>query len=91
MDETQLIQSLTELSGKIEILLEKQDELAENVNKIKEAVYNPDSGLYARLTALDGRIKAIESWQATSNKITWLVVSTVFALTVTTIWKVVFP
>jgi len=49
---------MVELSGKIQILLDKQDELADNINKIKEAVYNPDSGLYARL-------KEFESYQTT--------------------------
>ena len=43
---------------------EKQEEMLENINKIKEAVYNPDEGLYARL-------KALESWKNTSSKMIW--------------------
>ena len=48
---------LTELAAKMQVLLDKQDELADNISKIKEAVYNPDQGLYARLTRLDARIE----------------------------------
>jgi hypothetical protein len=84
---------LTELSGKIELLLEKQDELAENVTKIKEAVYNPDSGLYARLRELeqrvDLRLKEIENWKATFTKFTWLIATTVAGLGLTTVWRAV--
>jgi hypothetical protein len=84
---------LTELSGKIELLLEKQDELAENVAKIKEAVYNPDSGLYARLRELeqrvDLRLKEIENWKETFTKFTWLIATTVAGLGLATIWRTV--
>ena len=33
----------------IEAVKEKQEEMSEDVSKIKEAVYNPDEGLYARI------------------------------------------
>ena len=55
---------LTELAAKMQVLLDKQDELADNISKIKEAVYNPDQGLYARLTRLDARIEVLESWKS---------------------------
>ena len=55
-EQQKLTVMLVELSGKIQTMLDKQEELAENVSKIKEAVYNPDSGLYARLKELDIRI-----------------------------------
>ena len=44
-EQQKLTVMLVELSGKIQTMLDKQEELAENVSKIKEAVYNPDSGL----------------------------------------------
>ena len=44
-NESQLAVVLTELTSKIEMLLDKQEELGENIAKIKEAVYNPDEGL----------------------------------------------
>tara|TARA_Y100000593_G_scaffold12569_2_gene23167 strand:+ start:27163 stop:27444 length:282 start_codon:yes stop_codon:yes gene_type:complete len=89
LEEAQLLQTLTELSARIEVLIEKQDELAENVNKIKEAVYNPDSGLYARLAGLDGRIKSLEEWQSTSNRITWFVVTSLLGLFIATLWRTI--
>ena len=41
-EQQKLTVMLVELSGKIQTMLDKQEELAENVSKIKEAVYNPD-------------------------------------------------
>ena len=81
---------LVEMAGKIEILLGKQEELADNISKIKEAVYNPDSGLYARLKQLDTRIQYIESWQNTNSRIMWLVGASVAGLLVKTVWSVLF-
>ena len=43
---------MTEMVTKMQVLLDKQDELGENISKIKEAVYNPDNGLYARLSKI---------------------------------------
>ena len=59
---------MTEVAAKMQVLLDKQDELAENVNKIKEAVYNPDRGLYARLTRLDSRLELLEVWKSNNTK-----------------------
>ena len=36
----------------IDTVKDKQEEMADDITKIKEAVYNPDSGLYARLREL---------------------------------------
>ena len=66
-EQQKLTVMLVELSGKIQTMLDKQEELAENVSKIKEAVYNPDSGLYARLKELDIRIIQLENWKATKS------------------------
>ena len=57
----------------IEVIKEKQEEMAEDCAKIKEAVYNPDEGLYARL-------RALESWQNTSSKMIWTLFTTVVGL-----------
>ena len=78
---------LAELVSKIETVLEKQDELAENFAKIKEAMYNPDQGLYARLKEIDSRLKEIENWKQVSNKFTWLIATSVVGLIVATIGK----
>ena len=82
---------LVEMSTKLEILLDKQEELAENINKIKEAVYNPDSGLFARLKELDIRIIQLESWKAANTKFMWIVGGSVTGLLIQTIWTALFP
>ena len=64
----------------IDVVKDKQEEMADDISKIKEAVYNPDSGLYARL-------RELESWKETSTRIIWMVVSAVVALSVATIYK----
>ena len=62
MDET--TQTLMELNSKldrmlssVEALAEHQNRMSDDISKIKEAVYNPDEGLYARL-------RALEQWKA---------------------------
>ena len=88
--EKQLTMAIVELSNKIETLLSKHVELAENVTKIKEAVYNPDSGLYARLRELDTRIDILEDWKNNNTKILWIVATSIIGLTAATAWRVIF-
>jgi hypothetical protein len=90
-DEKKLTVMLVEMSTKLEILLDKQEELAQNISKIKEAVYNPDSGLYARLKELDIRIIQLETWKAANTRVMWLVGGSVAGLLVKTVWTVLFP
>ena len=79
--------ALTELNGKFDIMMsnlntvkDKQEEIAQDIVQIKEAVYNPDSGLYARLRELEG-------WKETSSRLLWMIITSVVALTVATIYK----
>ena len=37
----------------IDAVKDKQEEMADDIAKIKEAVYNPDEGLYARIRLLE--------------------------------------
>ena len=90
-DERKLTVMLVEMSTKLEILLDKQEELADNISKIKEAVYNPDSGLFARLKELDIRIIQLETWKAANTRGMWLVGGSVAGLLVKTAWTVLFP
>tara|TARA_R100000664_G_C2740109_1_gene128715 strand:- start:916 stop:1200 length:285 start_codon:yes stop_codon:yes gene_type:complete len=89
-EQQKLTVMMVELSSKVQILLDKQDELAENINKIKEAVYNPDSGLYARLKELDIRIQHIEGWKLTNTRLMWIVGGSVLGLLVQTAWSGLF-
>ena len=81
---------MTEVAAKVQMLLDKQDELADNISKIKEAVYNPDRGLYARLTKLDARLEALEACKNTNSKAMWLIVSIGIGLALTTGWQAIF-
>ena len=89
-EQQKLTVMLVEMSGKLEVLLDKQEELADNIGKIKEAVYNPDSGLYARLRDLDMRIMQLETWKAVNTRVMWLVGGSVGGLLVKTAWSVLF-
>ena len=79
--------ALTELNGKFDIMMsnldtvkDKQEEIAQDIVQIKEAVYNPDSGLYARL-------RELESWKETSSRLLWMIITSVVALTIATLYK----
>jgi len=54
--ETKLAVAISELSSKLETLIEKQEEVADNIAKIKEAIYNPEQGLFSR-------IREVELWR----------------------------
>jgi len=69
----ELTRKLDKLCLAIETVKDRQDEMMENVGKIKEAVYNPDEGLYAR-------IRALESWRDTSSKVIWTLFTAVVGL-----------
>jgi len=89
-EEGKLALMMAELSAKMQMILDKQEELAENVSKIKEAVYNPDNGLYARLTKLDARLDSLEAWKNNNSKILWIVVTVGVGLVLSTTWQAVF-
>ena len=89
-DATNVKVTFVEIEGKfdqimnnIDTVKEKQEEMAQDITKIKEAVYHPDQGLYARL-------KELESWKETSSRLTWLIITSVIGLTVATIYKTLF-
>ena len=69
----QLDIKIDKLCNGVESMKEKQDSMAQDIAKIKEAVYNPESGLYAR-------IRALESWKATSSKMIWTLFTTTIGL-----------
>lgn len=69
----ELTRKIDKVCVTIDAVRERQDEMLENVSKIKEAVYNPDEGLYAR-------IRALESWKDTSTKVMWTMFTAVVGL-----------
>ena len=78
---------LIDLNAKMERLMlgidsvkEKQDEMAVDIGKIKEAVYNPDEGLYARL-------RELEAWKKNSSRLIWIIITALAALTTASFWS----
>jgi hypothetical protein len=88
--EQHLALMMTEMVTKMQVLLDKQDELGENISKIKEAVYHPDQGLYARLSRLDARLDSLESWKNNNAKILWIIITVGTGLVVSTGWQAIF-
>ena len=71
---------IAELNGKlqrmvdgIEVVKERQETMAGDISKIKETMYNPDEGIYARL-------KELENWKKVQSKVTWLFITSISGL-----------
>tara|TARA_Y100000114_G_scaffold155919_1_gene181363 strand:+ start:2112 stop:2381 length:270 start_codon:yes stop_codon:yes gene_type:complete len=64
---------LDKLCNGMDVMQDKQEEMSEDIAKIKEAVYNPDQGLYARL-------RELESWKSTSSKMIWTLFTSMIGL-----------
>ena len=47
----------------LETVKETQARMCDDISKIKEAVYNPDTGLYARLRTLEDYVEIIERYE----------------------------
>jgi len=67
---------LTEMQGQlrriedgISELKSKNNEMANDITKIKDAIYGPDDGIYARL-------RALEDWKGTATKVMWVLFTT---------------
>lgn len=58
--------AIMELTVNIRHMDSKQDEMLQDVKSIKEAIYNPETGLYAR-------VRTLEQWQSNMSKIIWSV------------------
>ncbi len=77
----ELTRKLDKLCLAVETVKDRQDEMLENVAKIKEAVYNPDEGLYAR-------IRALESWKDSSSRVIWTLFTAVIGLASAVVIKI---
>ena len=69
----QIQTKLDKICNGMDVMNNKQEEMSEDVAKIKEAVYNPDQGLYARL-------RELESWKQTSSRMIWTLFTSVVGL-----------
>jgi chromosome segregation ATPase len=52
-NDTKLAIAIADLNNKLETLLQRQEEVADNIAKIKEAIYHPDQGLFTRIRELE--------------------------------------
>ena len=78
---TALDKKVDRMMNSIENLKEKQDDVAKDITKIKEAVYHPDDGIYARL-------KVLETWRDSQSKISWIAVTSIVGLAIKQIWDI---
>ena len=76
---TALDKKVDRMLSSIENLKEKQDDVAKDISKIKEAVYHPDEGLYAR-------IKILETWKENQSKVSWIAMTAIIGLAIKQIW-----
>jgi|TARA_R110000868_G_scaffold149014_1_gene371237 hypothetical protein len=58
--------AILELTVNIRHMDSKQDEMIDDVKSIKEAIYNPETGLYAR-------VRDLEQWQQNMSRVIWTV------------------
>ncbi len=58
--------AIVDLAHQIQRMADKQDEMLDDVKEIKEAIYNPEQGLYAR-------VRDLEQWQQGVAKFIWTV------------------
>ena len=83
MDDQQK-QDLTKAIFLLERVKEDIDVIREDISKIKDAVYDPDEGIYARL-------RSLETWKDTSTKIIWIMFTSIVGLVTLGIWQILFP
>ena len=76
----QLTTAILEMKMNLERMAEKQEEMVDDVKHIKQAVYDPEQGLYARL-------RALEQWKETTSKLMWIIITTVVGLLTTTLYS----
>jgi len=78
-----LKESIVNLTIQIQRMADKQDEMIEDVKKIKEAIYNPEQGLYAR-------VRDLEQWQQGASKFIWTVGLAVTGLVIQAVYSNMF-
>ena len=72
-DIVELNHKLTRLMDGIDTVKEKQDLMADDISKIKEAVYDPDQGIYARL-------RELENWKKSQSRFMWIMLTSAVGL-----------
>jgi len=99
---TELRGHLQRIEDMIKSVKDKQEEMGEDISKIKEAIYNPDQGIYSRLkevelkvkdhdkiVALEQEVKDLKAWKATIMKVTWAAITGVLGSIGLAIWNII--
>ena len=68
------------LSG-IDSIKDNQHEAVVAIVDIKEAIFDPDKGLFAR-------VKEVETWKQTSSKLLWIITTSTVGLVLAQIFKI---
>jgi CHASE3 domain sensor protein len=91
-----MVTHILDLTNKIDQLIESHKVLTACIDKIKEAIYNPDNGIYSRIRELerevikdgDIRIAKIEETLSGMKKLQWMVIGSGIAAIVSVIFKI---
>ena len=81
--------TLIEINNDLKSMVQKQEDLHNDIRDVKSAIYNPDSGLYTRIRDLGERVKDLEVWQTSVTRILWTIATAVTGLSVTTGYKLI--
>ena len=79
---TELKGQLQRIEDAIMTMKEKNEEMADDVTKIKEAIYNPDEGIYSRL-------KELEAWKSSMSRVLWLLATGALGSLGVALWEIV--
>ena len=74
----ELENKLDRVADGIEHLKDRQEEMMSHISKIKEAVYNPEQGIYARL-------RELENWKKAHSKLMWMAISSIVGIVTATV------
>ena len=82
VESTELKGQLQRIEDAIMTMKEKNEEMADDVTKIKEAIYNPDEGIYSRL-------KELEAWKASMSRVLWLLATGALGSLGVALWEII--
>tara|TARA_R110002020_G_scaffold14313_1_gene50785 strand:- start:632 stop:922 length:291 start_codon:yes stop_codon:yes gene_type:complete len=73
---------LQRIEDMIMVIKERNEEMADDIAKIKEAIYNPDQGIYSRL-------KELENWKGGISKVLWIGSTGLISSIALHVWKLI--
>ena len=86
---TELRGHLQRIEDMIRSVKDKQDEMSEDITKIKEAIYNPDQGIYSRLKDVEQKVKDLQEWKAGIVKLAWAAITGILGSIGLAIWNII--